>query len=590
MSVRLKLALIIAAVALAPLAISGVLAMQVHQRAFDGKVAELHARIAENGATRAQAFLDGALKSVQLLVTRSIRWPELSGAERAGALALVYRQHPGIVVAALLDDQGAGIGSSVFRQADAGAELADHPVATMEELSAFSNHIPFAAAKSKGWAAGEPFFAEHTPILPIALATDGARGQRWVVTLGFSLRALCAELAQDRADEIQTLLVDGGGRVLCGPHPQAMVGPDPELLTATNSLANGWKIWTQQRRSVAFAASRELRLLNLLLIAVSLVVAVAAGLLLARRINQPVAALVRGADLLAAGQLGHQITIAGNDELGRLGAAFNRMSGEIQKRDGEIRAFNAELQARVDERTRELKEAQAQLLQSQKIAAVSSLGAGIAHEINNPLTSVLGFAQILASRARKEGRDKDAEALQLIDDEAQRIKRIVATLLSFSESFAGEGFTELDANQLVEAALRQVPLGQIELVRELAAELPPIIGSSAQLQEAIIQLLRNALIAMRGAGRLTLRSAGADGVVRLEVIDTGKGIAPEHLEKVFDPFFTTKDDWRGEGLGLTIVHRIVEQHHGRVKAASRVGEGSTFTLILPVASRRAHLS
>jgi signal transduction histidine kinase len=203
---------------------------------------------------------------------------------------------------------------------------------------------------------------------------------------------------------------------------------------------------------------------------------------------------------------------------------------------------------------------------------------------------VLGFAQILRTRALKDKRDKDAGVLEMVESEAQRIKRIVQTLLTFSETYAGESFTELDANYVVEAALDALPLGEIEVVRELDRGLPHVVGNPAQLQEVVIQLVKNALTAMKGRGRLTVRSALADGVIKLEVADTGKGIAPDVLPKIFDPFFTTKDDWRGEGLGLTIVHRIVEQHHGRVRAASQPGAGATFTVTLPAASGKAHLA
>jgi signal transduction histidine kinase len=205
---------------------------------------------------------------------------------------------------------------------------------------------------------------------------------------------------------------------------------------------------------------------------------------------------------------------------------------------------------------------------------------------------VLGFAQILKARAMREKRPEDEKALVLVESEAQRIKQIVQTLLTFSQGYAGENFTELDANQLLELAVKQVPLGDVQVVRELAAELPQVVGNPAQLQEAIIQLLKNAVTAMKGRGKLTLRTSSngrSDGLVTVEVADTGKGIAPEVLPKIFDPFFTTKDDWRGEGLGLTLVHRIVEQHHGRIRANSVVGQGSTFTLTLPAATRRAHL-
>ncbi|MCA1663643.1 MAG: HAMP domain-containing protein, partial [Myxococcales bacterium] len=456
MTVRAQLIVIVAGVTLAPLLLSGLGAMHVHQRAYDKKLRELAQSRADAGAARAQQFLDRVVEGLQLLVGSTIRW-------------------------------------------------------------------------------------------------------------SLSLRALCARLAD--GGEAQTLLVDDSGALLCGNgRPDA-----PDMVTARARLANGWHVLSQQTRATAFAASRELERQNLALIALSLLLALTAGLLLARRITRPLGVLADGAAELASGNFRHRLGLSGSDELGQLGAAFDHMAREIETRDRELSRFNAELQQRVDERTRELKDAQAQLLQSQKIAAVSSLGAGIAHEINNPLTSVLGFAQILKARAGRDKRPDDEKALLLIESEAQRIKQIVQTLLTFSQGYAGDNFTELDANQVLELAVKQVPLGDVQVVRELAAELPQVVGNPAQLQEAIIQLLKNAVTAMKGRGKLTLRTsstARSDGLVTVEVADTGKGIAPDVLPKIFDPFFTTKDDWRGEGLGLTLVHRIVEQHHGRIRANS----------------------
>jgi signal transduction histidine kinase len=174
-------------------------------------------------------------------------------------------------------------------------------------------------------------------------------------------------------------------------------------------------------------------------------------------------------------------------------------------------------------------------------------------------------------------------------DEAHRIRRIVQTMLSFTQEYGGDGFTDVDLNGIVDGVLRAVPVGTIEVARELDPSLPTVLGSSAQLEEAITQLVRNALTAMVGGGRLTVRTSLSDGLVRIEISDTGKGIAPEHLDKIFDPFFTTKDQWSGAGLGLTITHRIVEQHHGRIRVSSQVGEGSTFAIVLPPGSRRSHL-
>jgi two-component system NtrC family sensor kinase len=587
-TVRARLLVIVVGVALVPLALSGLGALHVHQRAYDDKLRELHQSRAEVGATRAQQFLDRAVESLQLLVGSTIRWSELSDEERHGALALVYQQEADVVMATLLDGRGQGMGEAVFRHVDDDGKgpYAGHPAATMEALSAFAHHIPFAAAQHKGGAFGTSFRAagQTAPILPLALSAAGAHGERWVVAVGLSLAALCTRLSVGEG-ETRTLLVDDLGAPLCG----AGRVDAPEMLTARAKLGNGWEVVSQEPRATAFAASRDLARQSLMLLALSLAVALTAGLLLARRITRPVRVLTDGARELGRGNFQKRLNLPGADELALLGAAFDQMSDEVEKRDVELQRFNAELQQRVEERTRELKDAQAQLLQSQKIAAVSSLGAGIAHEINNPLTSVLGFAQILKMRAGRDKRADDEKALAVVESEAQRIKQIVQTLLTFSQSYAGESFTELDANQLLELAVKQVPLGDVQVVRELAAELPQVVGNPAQLQEAIIQLLKNAVTAMKGRGKLTLRTTRADGLVTVEVADTGKGIAPEVLPKIFDPFFTTKDDWRGEGLGLTLVHRIVEQHHGRIRANSVVGQGSTFTLTLPAATRRAHL-
>ena len=580
---------IVVAVAMAPLLLSGVLAMQVHRRAFEEKLRELHLSRAATGVAKAQAFLDRAVEDLHLLVTQTIHWAELSDEERQGALALVYEQDPDLSMATLLDEHGAGLGEAVFRHADDDLRRVDHPVASMETLSAFSTRIPFAAAQTADRAFGPPFLdGGGDPVLPLALGTVGRGGARWTVAAGLSLRSLCKKLASDGA--AQTLLVDGHGETLCGPRGAP---PDPAtLLTAEQRLDNGWRVISQEPRSTAFAASRALARQNAWLLGASLVLALVLGFVLARRITKPLFALIAGAAELGRGdynQSAPQRVARAPDEFGRLHSAFDHMADEIQRRETEILRFNAELQQRVDERTAELRLMQAELLQSQKIAAVTSLGAGFAHEINNPLTSVLGFAQILRARCEREHRNEDAQVLGLVEGEAQRIRRIVQTLLAFTQSYAGAEFTEVDVNMVCQKAIAQLATGQVQIVPELG-QLPSVLGNADQLQEAVAQLLKNAVTAMNGRGQITLRTVADEGLVRLEVADTGAGIAPEHLPKIFDPFFTTKAEWRGEGLGLTMVHRIAEQHHGRVAAKSELGRGSTFTLTLPSGSRRAHLS
>jgi signal transduction histidine kinase len=596
MSLRSKLVAIVLFVGLVPLTVSALLALGVHQRAYDGKIAELHQRTAEFGAARAQAFVDEAARGLALLGGQTVRWGALSPDERAGALWLVYRQRPEIVAASLLDGAGRGVGETAYRRpGQTDAELDAHAPASLPLLQAFAAHIPFAAA-AQAKAIGEPFVVEGRAVVALAVPADlGA--QRGVVALALSLDPLCTELARAAPEGTRVSLVDRSQRVLCGEHAGEPLPDERDVAAAAAPLPLGWTVVTRQPRAEAFASSRTLELQTLFGVALALGVALAAGLFLARGINRPVARLAEAARELERGNFAHRLPpelVQSRDELGQLSAAFDQMSTEIAERDREIRAFNDELQARVEARTRELREAEEQLLRSQKIAAVGALGAGIAHEINNPLTAVLGFTQVLLAKTAAE--EPDRAILTTMETEAKRIRGIVSTLLSFSQSYGGvQGMVETDLNRIVEAALAEVPPGTldpgtIEVLRELEPTLAPVLGSPAQLQEAVAQLVGNAVTAMGERGRLTLRTSSANGLVRLEVIDTGRGIAPEHLDRIFDPFFTTKDSWRGEGLGLTLVHRIVEEHHGKIKAVSRVGEGSTFTVTLPAVTRRAHLS
>jgi signal transduction histidine kinase len=259
----------------------------------------------------------------------------------------------------------------------------------------------------------------------------------------------------------------------------------------------------------------------------------------------------------------------------------------------EIQEWNEELHQRVDDRTRELKEAQKQLLESQKIAAVSSLAAGVAHEINNPLTGVLGFAQVLKSRAAKAGMDKDVEVLGRIESEARRIRDIVQTLLSFSQEYSGEGFSPFGVNAMIEDSVElvrgQVEERTIDVVTELESGLPQVRGSIGQMRQVMLHLLNNAVTACDEGGRIEVSTVLVDGeLLRIRVSDDGRGISAENLGRVFEPFFTTKDDWQGRGLGLTVTYRVIEEHRGTIKIDSVEEEGTTVTILLPVTGG-AHL-
>jgi two-component system NtrC family sensor kinase len=231
-----------------------------------------------------------------------------------------------------------------------------------------------------------------------------------------------------------------------------------------------------------------------------------------------------------------------------------------------------------------LKDTRDQLVQKEKLASVGQLAAGVAHEINNPLGSVLLYADIL----RKETREEDAqqkEDLDMIIREATRCKTIVTNLLNFSrqnEVLAQE--TDLNSllQELAQEASRQELFRGITLLEELEPGLPVIQADPLQLRQVFVNLMNNAAEAMPDGGRLTLRTRKSPmpGYVTAEIQDTGVGIAPENMTKLFTPFFTTKPIGKGTGLGLAIIYGIVKMHQGQISVQSEVGKGTTFVISL----------
>src|SRR5712691_610222 len=230
----------------------------------------------------------------------------------------------------------------------------------------------------------------------------------------------------------------------------------------------------------------------------------------------------------------------------------------------------------------ELKQTQAQLIQSTKLAAIGELAANIAHEINNPLTSVLGFASYLAERVPPG--EPMREELDLIQEEAGRARDIVRDLLHFSRQ--REFVPQMtDLNVVLEQTLvmvrRQGAFDAITLVEEYTPGLPPVEVDVPRIKQVFLNLINNAVYVLKDGGSLTIRSFVVGDTVQVEVIDTGIGIPPEHLDRIFEPFFTTKPDVSGTGLGLSVSLGIVQNHGGTIEVKSELGRGSTFIVKLP---------
>jgi len=270
--------------------------------------------------------------------------------------------------------------------------------------------------------------------------------------------------------------------------------------------------------------------------------------------------------------------------MGLMKAIAHQASTAIEKArlHREVSNMAEVLAERVEERTRELKETQAQLIQAEKLAALGELAAGIAHEINNPLHILQAYLEYMGTRTTPDS--PFIEFLDPMRNALDNIARLAGQLRDFSRPASGE-WKLVNANDALTSILRLVNKEmmhcQIELIQRLTPDLPMISGDNRQLEQVFLNLILNARDAMPGGGRLTIETYSAENMVHIRFADTGVGIKDEDLPRVFEPYFTTKED-RGTGLGLAICQRIITQHGGRISASSRLGEGTVFILHLPI--------
>jgi len=273
----------------------------------------------------------------------------------------------------------------------------------------------------------------------------------------------------------------------------------------------------------------------------------------------------------------------------------------IVRKDGEIRhlqVFRKEVLWNGKQRVqsiyqditerKEAEEREEQLQQelriSSRLAAVGELAAGVAHEINNPLTGVLGFSERLLRKSTDEGISRD---LERIHNEAQRIVKVMDNLRTFTHRREPEKqYSDINniLHETLELRAYELRTGNIEVVTDFAPSLPEIEVDSHQIQEVFLNIILNAEQVMteaRTGGKLTIRTRKIKNYVRISFADDGPGIPAEHLDKLFDPFFTTREEQGGTGLGLSVCHGIVRQHGGRLYARSKPGQGATFFVELP---------
>jgi two-component system NtrC family sensor kinase len=317
-----------------------------------------------------------------------------------------------------------------------------------------------------------------------------------------------------------------------------------------------------------------------------------------RMVLRPVARLTRAAQRMSAGDFSERLAAGGQGEIGALTDEWNAMTERLGMARRDLEALNATLERRVDEKTAQLREAHQRMLLVEKLASLGKLAATVAHELNNPLAGIATYARLLR-RCSEETNGaapvSPAEAdrrriLSLVEDEAHRCGKIVRNLLLFSRASAVT-FAEADLFPLLERCVlllrHRADLAEISLQLDVPPGLPKVECDASQIQQMVLALSINALEATTAGGSAVIaaRADGPDGV-RIEVRDNGRGIPREHLADIFEPFFTTKEGESGVGLGLPVVYGIATRHRGSVVVDSAPGEGTVFTVRLPLRQPR----
>jgi len=301
-------------------------------------------------------------------------------------------------------------------------------------------------------------------------------------------------------------------------------------------------------------------------------------------INQPVKHLLQHTKLLGRGELDATVPYFSTDELGELANAFNNMTLNLKKARTELEEWAKNLEAKVEERTREIHLMQNQLIRSEKLASLGELVAGIAHEINNPLTGILMFSSMINNDSRLDPAMKND--MSMIVRETKRCAKIVKGLLDFSRETPPSKKVSC-INSIIDDTLalvtNQSSFHDINIIKNYDPEVPSVLVDPHQIEQVFVNILLNASHAMSAGGDMTI-TTGADPDAKFvfaKVTDTGCGIPAENLEKIFDPFFTTKET-KGTGLGLSVSYGIIESHGGEIEVDSTVDVGTTFTIRLPL--------
>ena len=629
MKLRAKFVITAVAVCAIPMAVAGYFAGRIGQSAIrdaiEAQEQTVAVQVADYVAGEMASIVD-MLRIQARILDLTQRGTEVPTAERLQKfLQFIYHQKEVFSVVGVYSQDGVALAPPAFQERPRdNATLGRHDPMTADDAAEVPKRAPLTEAMMQEVTTSEVFLAgpEQLPQMIVTLRYEPVPDEPAQVILAqVSLRPLTRYLRERQGQDRLLVLLDRACRVVATSSPEG--GPPLRPKTLPNSLpgtlpdhpfvaefeaeqgyrvvgafapANPFHLGITSERPLKQALEPVTRMgfATVYWVSISALLAALVAAALGRIVSRRIGDLAEAARSVSQGRLDTQLQVRARDELADLAKAFNAMTtsldaarAEILRQTREIKNWNRNLEKRVGEKTQQLQQAQDMLLRSRALAAMGVLGSGVAHEINNPLSGVLGLAQLMLSDMPVDHPWRPMT--QDIEDQALRIRHIVSNLLRLSQRQAEEDYRNLDLSRVVEDALELCgPSGLldagIKIDKRIVSPSPPIRGSAFQLQAAIIHIIKNARAAMEATGGVLTLETSMPGhkLLQLRITDTGRGITPENLPRIFDPFFTTKQKWDETGMGLAVVHKIVEDHGGQIRAESQMGHGTSFFLTFPI--------
>jgi len=565
-----KFALIMVLLVVIPLLIQGIKMININREALEVSVLETHTKLAQAIAEDINDYVSGLNLDLAFVLAFE-KFPKMSWQEKMKVLLSVLSRQEDFILISVLN----GNGDEVIKV---------HNPSFVQESSRLisrSKDQAFVEAKKTGAPrVGNIYYDGNLPRINVVYPLEADYEYVFVTA---TLSELWRKIDGMRIGKTGfAFLIDSEGRTIFHPELERAKNFEKatELPIVKQALGEGfrnengsgvvgayawaeslnWGVIMQQSKEEAYSSITRMKVNAVFWIVLSILGSVFIAFYLAKSLSRPILDLIAGAERLGEGDFSYEVKVNTHDEISTLADTFNFM-------------------------VKKLKEFQEQLVLREKLAAIGQMASVVGHEIRNPLGVINNAIYYIKTKLEmSSGSELDSKIqkhIGIIEKEILASNKIVNDLLGFSRTRPPMA-QSLDLNKIVEDSLSAVSIPEtVKVEIDLSLELPPTLVNPDEIRQAFVNLINNAWQAMPDGGTLKIRTYIEEEMAQVEITDTGCGISPENMKKLFTPFFSTKA--KGTGLGLAAVQRILERHKGKIKVRSRVGQGTTFIISLPLA-------